>query len=240
MSFLEKIKSRFKKEQFNPTLLGLWVNPFYLVRKGLYNQVKDLGKKVQGNILDVGCGTKPYQHLFNAVSYTGLEIERTKENATDETVVLYDGKHFPFNDSFFDAVFTSQVFEHVFNPPDFLKEINRVLVNGGVLLMTVPFIWDEHEQPYDYGRYSSFGLKSILENNGFEIAEQRKSVTGYMAVMQLFISYWYKVLVVRAHLPFTFFTLLISPCTIMGAILGKILPKNHDLYVDNIVLAKKK
>ena len=51
--------------------------------------------------------------------------------------------------------------------------------------MTVPFVWDEHEQPYDYARYSSFGLKHILNENGFEVIEQRKSNNGIEVIFQL-------------------------------------------------------
>ena len=42
--------------------------------------------------------------------------------------------------------------------------------------MTIPFVWDEHEQPYDFARYSSFGIKSLLEKHGFHVQKQMKSV----------------------------------------------------------------
>ena len=74
----------------------------------------------------------------------------------------------------FDNVVCNQVLEHVFRPEVFLLEIHRVIKPGGNMLMSVPFIWDEHEQPWDYARYSSFGLKYLLENTGFEVIEQRK------------------------------------------------------------------
>ena len=50
------------------------------------------------------------------------------------------GRRFPISDGEFDAVLTSEVLEHVFNPDEFLSEINRVLRDGGVLLLTVPFV----------------------------------------------------------------------------------------------------
>ena len=81
-------------------------------------------------------------------------------------------------------VVANEVFEHVFNPLDFLGVIKRVLRPGGMLLMTVPFVWDEHEQPYDFARYSSFGIKSVLEKNGFEIIAQRKTVTNFGVIIQ--------------------------------------------------------
>ena len=106
--------------------------------------------------------------------------------------------------------------------------------------MTVPFVWDEHEQPYDYARYSSFGLNHILKENGFEIAEYRKSNNGLEVIFQLINAYIYKVTLTKS-VYFNMLTtlILIAPINILGLILSKILPENDDLYLDNIVLAKK-
>jgi len=66
---------------------------------------------MHGRILDVGCGSKPYQELFGATEYIGLEIEGSVSKDAD---YLYAGKVFPFNDEDFDSVFSSQTLEHVF------------------------------------------------------------------------------------------------------------------------------
>ncbi|SEH95577.1 type 11 methyltransferase [Bathymodiolus azoricus thioautotrophic gill symbiont] len=132
------------------------------------------------------------------------------------------------------------MFEHVFNPNEFLTEINRVTKTGGWLLMSVPFVWDEHEQPYDYARYSSFGLKHILLENGFEVVESRKSNDGLEVIFQLINDYIFKVTMTKniyINLLTTLF--LMAPINIIGLIVSKILPRNDDLYLDNIVLAKK-
>ena len=152
----------------------------------------------------------------------------------------YDGKTFPFKESEFDSVVTNQVLEHVFNPDEFLSEINRVLKTKGKLLLTVPFVWDEHEQPFDYARYSSFGLKSLLEKNGFEILDLRKSVNDYSVLAQLFNAYIYKITRRNIFIKNLALILILAPITISGIIISKILPNNNDLYLDNIVLAEKK
>src|SRR3546814_6951319 len=54
-----------------------------------------------------------------------------------------------------------------------------------MLLLTVPFVWDEHEQPYDYARYSTFGLKSLLERNGFNVLTQKKLLADSSILFQL-------------------------------------------------------
>jgi hypothetical protein len=116
----------------------------------------------------------------------------------------------------------------------------RTLRPGGQLLLTVPFVWDEHEQPYDYARYSSFGLASLLQRHGFAIVEQRKLMADFSLIFQLVNAYLYKL--VRPW-PVTaravFGALVMAPVTLLGLVLGALLPRNQDLFLDQIVLARK-
>jgi len=238
---LKKLKQIYINEQFNPNIIGLFINPFYFARKGLYQNVSSLVSNLNGKLLDVGCGTKPYKNICdNVTEYIGLEIDDEGNRQHKFADAFYDGKTIPFKDKLFDSILSNQVFEHVFNPNEFLKEINRVTKMEGVFLMTVPFVWDEHEQPYDYARYSSFGLKYILAENGFEIIEHRKSNNGLEVIFQLINDYLFKVTMTKSiYLNLLIALVLMAPVNIIGLILSKILPKNDDLYLDNIVLAKK-
>lgn len=236
---ISSLKKVIRKEQFEPGLIGLIVNPFYIARKGLLKGIKALGKNINGKTLDVGCGTKPYQKYFSASEYIGLEIDSTVHREVTKADFFYDGKTFPFNNNEFDSIVTNQVFEHVFNPDNFLSEINRVLKKDGLLLMTVPFVWDEHEQPFDFARYSSFGIKSLLERNGFIIIKQKKISPDFSVIVQLINAYIYKI-TIKIGLVRKLATLLIMfPLNVLGVITSKILPSNNDLYLDNIILAKK-
>ncbi len=137
---LEHIRAR---ERFHPGLFALFVNPFFLARRGLFVNVFPLGRYIRGKVLDVGCGEKPYERICNADQYIGLEIDTPENRKKKKADFFYDGNTFPFQGAEFDSVVTSQVFEHVFNPDQFLSEIYRVLKPGGMLLLTVPFVWDE-------------------------------------------------------------------------------------------------
>ncbi|MGA8831043.1 MAG: class I SAM-dependent methyltransferase, partial [Desulfomonilaceae bacterium] len=171
-----------------------------------------------------------------AKEYIGIEIEGRNKDADFH----YDGSIFPFGDEEFDSVVASQVLEHVFNPKEFLSEINRVLRPGGVFLITVPFVWDEHEQPYDYARYSSFGLSHLLQNQGFEVIESRKSMDDVRVIFQMINTYIYKKTVTNNNLLNLLLSLVfMAPFNILGEILAAVLPRNPDLYLDNIVLARK-
>jgi SAM-dependent methyltransferase len=132
------------------------------------------------------------------------------------------------------------VLEHVFTPDLFLEEIVRVLKPGGQLLLTVPFVWDEHEQPWDYARYTSFGLKSLLENNDLDVVEQYKLNADIRVLFQLVNAYLYKVLWTRYPVVNLLACVAImAPFNILGALLYRLLPANPDLYLDQVVLARK-
>ncbi len=237
---LARLRARWWREQYEPTWVGLIVNPFYFARRGLLEELSVHFSSLTGDLLDVGCGCKPYRTLVPASRYVGLDIDNPFTRRVNMADVFYDGTTFPLTDQSFDSVLCSQVLEHVFTPDDFLREINRVLRPGGKLLLAVPFMWDEHEQPHDFGRYSSFGLRALLVRCGFEIVEQGKSVTDVGAIAQLASAWLFKVVQTRNKWVNLLTQIaLIMPFNVLGALLRFISPTNKDFYLDNIVLARK-
>lgn len=228
------------RQRFEPGLLGWLINPFYFARRGLARELRALLPRLDGDVLDVGCGRKPYRELTPATRYVGLDIDTPETRALAAADLFYDGGRFPVADASFDGVLCSQVLEHVFEPEPFLAEIRRVLRPGGRLVLAVPFVWDEHEQPRDFARYSSFGLRALLERNGFVVLEQRKSVDDARVLVQLAAGWLYKVTRSRHRALNALAQLgLIAPVTAIGGLVAALLPKNRDLYLDNVVLAKK-
>lgn len=233
-------KAYVLKQQYAPDFFGLWLNPFYHSRAGLRATIQQMAGQLNGRLLDIGCGRKPYRELFATREYIGLEIDSPENRANKQADFFYDGTTFPFPDDSFDSALCNQVLEHVFTPAQFLSEIHRVLKPHGLLLLTVPFVWDEHEQPWDYARYSSFGLKSLLENNGFEVIEHHKINADVRVLFQLLNAYLFKVLWTKSKVFNLMICIIImSPSNILGAILHKLLPANADLYLDQAVLVRK-
>lgn len=236
----EKLKYIIKKQDFSPGVLGFFINPFYFARKALADNIKKLSPEIRGRVLDVGCGNKPYQGMFMYTEYIGLEIESDENRKKKVADFFYDGKKFPFSDNEFDSLVVNQVLEHVFNPDEFLDEIRRVLKPNGKLLLTVPFVWDEHEQPYDYARYSSFGLKFLLEKHNFKILHQIKSLNNFRFFFQLLNAYFFKKVNLHSkYLNFIVISILTSIINLSGICLSIFFPSNNDLYLDNIVVAQK-
>ncbi len=237
------LKKIYRREQFYPSyLLGIWIHPAFIVRRGLINGVRELSSFCQeGKLLDVGCGSKPYEDLFTVDEYIGIDIEVSGHNHSSSKVdKFYDGKTIPFEDEYFDNAFSSEVFEHVFNIDELLREINRVLRQGGRLCFTCPFVWYEHEQPYDFARYTSFAVEHLLATNGFKLVKLEKSTSFVETIMQMLSIYVYlHVLPRNGYIKLVMTPLLVAPINILGKALGKILPNNENFYHNNIVVAEK-
>lgn len=227
-------------KDFAPSL----IHPFYIIRKSLLENVRKFSGSLSGRMMDFGCGSKPYKSLFKISEYVGVDYENEGHPHTNEEIdVFYDGKTLPFEDQYFDSVLCSEVLEHVFELDATLKEINRVMKSGSNILITCPFVWNEHEVPFDYARYSRFALKDILNRNGFEITHFAKSGNFMTTITQLKILYFFTAFGKRwsgfflSRWTFKFLFVLIPNLT--GLFLSKLFPLNDSLYLNNVLVAKK-
>jgi SAM-dependent methyltransferase len=238
---IDRLKQVYSREMFIPSFLGIFINPLYFLRHGLYKGVVLNKKYLKGRLLDFGCGNKPYKELFDVQDYVGLDIEVSGHGHQKEQIdVYYDGKTIPFEDNHFDSVFSSEVFEHIFNLEQVLSEVHRVMKPGGHLLVTVPFVFDEHEIPYDFARYTSFGIDYLLTKAGFEVFAMLKTTNYVETVFQMWNAYVYQfVLPSNTFLRMLMTPLFIAPVTIVGLLISKVLPENRNFYQNNVVVARK-
>lgn len=231
-------------KKFKPSLSS----PFYFIRNALYKKIKEYAPELRGKLLDFGCGSKPYESLFTNVShYTGLDYDSQGHSHLNEHIdVMYDGERIPFANDYFDSVFSSEVVEHIFNLEQIIPELNRVLRKGGTILITCPFVWNEHEVPVDYARYTQFALKHLLEKNGFKIVKQDKSGDFTMTICQMRMVYFNQHFIPAFPLlgKMKFFRTNVPP--LINPVLNTwfsiwhwLLPKRYDWYLNNIVLATK-
>ncbi len=235
-----KFLSFLKKQSFQPTPVSLLFHPFYFIRRDLYLNIRKQAVLLSGNLLDFGCGRKPYENLFTVDSYTGVDLENTGHNHQRSRVdVYYDGKTLPFKNEYFDSLFCSEVLEHVFNPDEMLAEIGRVLKKGSLALITTPFCWNEHEAPFDYARYSSFGMKELLEKNGFRVKSIHKSGHFTRVYFQLGALYFYEIFKKYGLGGKLIAQILITPINLIGSLISLFLPRNKSMYFNNIIIAEK-
>jgi SAM-dependent methyltransferase len=235
-----RIASYLRHQSFQPDVVSVLINPFYFLRRNLKNGIQHFSSQIGGKLLDFGCGRKPFENLFSVSQYIGLDIEQTgHDHSYSKVDVYYDGKHIPFPNETFDALFCSEVLEHVFNPNEVLPEIHRVLKKDALALITVPFCWNEHEIPFDYARYSSFGISDLLQKNGFKVLQLKKSGNFVQVLFQLWALYFFELFKKWGRAGYILSLLFIAPINIIGTILSPLFPVNHTLYFNNIVLAQK-
>jgi SAM-dependent methyltransferase len=238
---LQMLKERLKVESFSPSWLSVIISPVYIVRRGLYKGITSFAQRLEGDILDFGCGAKPYESLFTeANSYVGVDIKVSGHIHKDSKVdVFYDGITLPFPDNSFDCVVCFEVIEHVFNIDEVCAEFSRVLKPNGLFLGTLPFVWEEHEIPYDFARYTSYGIKDILSRNNFRVIDLLKSTTYVLTLGQLFINYVSQNVSPRSRVfGWIFRLLVIFPLNLLTLFADSILPKRYGLYCNNIVICK--
>jgi len=225
-------------EFLNPKL----TSPFYFARKGLFKAANIFSKFVNGGrLLDFGCGSKPYKSLLKADEYIGLDYENPGHPHDEEQIdIFYDGGKLPFKDAEFDYILCTEVFEHLFDLDDKLIEFNRVLKKNGLMFVTCPFVWNEHEIPYDYARYTSFALNDKFKKKGFEVVLYEKGGSFFETHTQIFFLYFSKKdRKYKTDQVGILKKIIIFFVNVFGKILNRLLPNNDSIYLSNIYVVKK-
>jgi SAM-dependent methyltransferase len=121
-----------------------------------------------GDILDIGCGNKPYLQYFTNQTgkYIGCDVVQSSLGTVD---VLCEATKIPLPNSEFDTVISTQVIEHVSEPQQMIHEAYRLLKPNGYLIISSNMYWPLHEEPYDFFRFTKHGFRHILETAGFEV-----------------------------------------------------------------------
>lgn len=153
----------------------------HFIKTDIENAVRTYAK---GKVLDIGCGNKPYSIFFknSTTDYIGCDIVQSSENCVD---YLCPANQLCFDDNLFDTVFSTQVMEHVADYPGMVSEAFRILKKGGFAIFTAPFSWELHEEPYDFFRFSKYGLRYIFEKSGFEVLQIKSNGGKWASLFQL-------------------------------------------------------
>jgi SAM-dependent methyltransferase len=142
----------------------------YAVHKLLEDAARRHLGALHGRVLDVGCGTSPYRELLPSdVEYVGVDRRRQAGSA-----LLAVADALPFADGTFDGVICTEMIEQSPRPWQLVAELARVLRRGGRLYLTAPFDWHFFDEPYDYFRFTTHGVRALLVDGGFEIERMDK------------------------------------------------------------------
>ncbi len=171
-------EERYLRERRNPSFR----DKSYLALADLKEFVQRIAPKMNGRLLDYGCGGAPYRDLFaNCPAYVRADMLQTPEI---DLVLAPDGStNEP--DSTYDAIFSAQVLEHVPDPCGYVRECGRILKTGGLVLLSTHGLFLEHKCPNDYYRWTSQGLEELFRVHGFEILDSVKLTAGTRGTIQM-------------------------------------------------------
>ena len=164
------------------------------LQRSIFNQSKSLSRENlyeflrealetnthQKTLLNIGSGGKISEMLsqYDFANSTSIDID---EDRKPDIVMNACALEFP--DNSFDIVCAMEVLEHIPTPQVALDEIYSVLKPSGELLMSTPFVFGIHDEPYDYYRYTKYGLEYLLKR--FEKVHVQERNTYFSTVVVL-------------------------------------------------------
>ena len=123
-----------------------------------------------GNKFRDAVGGTSYLSFTNTRGPAGSKISIPMMHKTDSGLRPYYLTHeftihdAPFDDNSFDCIFAVEVMEHLENPFLFKKEVKRMLKEEGLLVLTVPFMFHPHADPFDYWRPTRMALQHLFDD----------------------------------------------------------------------------
>lgn len=134
---------------------------------------KSFANIVKGPILEVGSrdygNTQNFRGLFAKEQYLGIDMQAGK--GVDQVLDLADD--FESIDSAlhgkrFKTIICMSVLEHCRDPFKMARNIQALMADDGILLVSVPFSWEIHGFPDDYWRFTPSGVRMLFQELDFE------------------------------------------------------------------------
>jgi SAM-dependent methyltransferase len=154
-----------------------------LVPRSLYNRLDPFEHSIElfvrsvateiapgQRVLDAGAGECRFKPLFEHAEYVSVDFAQG-DPAWNYSRLDAIGRleELPFPDGSFDHVVSIVVLEHTPQPARVIGEFARVLKRGGMVHLVVPHMWEEHQKPYDFFRFTSGGIRYLLQSAGIRI-----------------------------------------------------------------------
>ncbi len=172
---MKRIKNRWKQvgNDIGATPRYFQQSPSNLLqRDAIQSQIE---KYADGKMLDVGAGRSVYkQFIPKTVEYRSMDFQETQNEYEKNQKLDYigDAQNMPIADNHFETILCTEVLEHLPHPEKAAQEIIRVLKPGGHAIITVPFLGYYHNEPWDYYRFTSHGLRALFENDTIKIIHE--------------------------------------------------------------------
>ena len=135
--------------------------------------INEFRKNKYPKILFVGSGGELNDYVKNFSTYLySIDIDPSRK--PDQVIDLMDPNFCQnYRGEKVNLVCMFEILEHVKNPSSAIKNIYNLIEKDSVVLVSTPFIFNIHDAPNDYYRFTKYGLKEIFkEFSKVEIKEK--------------------------------------------------------------------
>lgn len=142
----------------------------WLANHKILRALEQVRHHAQGDLLDIGCGSKPFAHVLEGRirRYWGTDLTASPYLGGARLDAYATAEAQPFRDASFDTALGLSMITYLPEPLRFLREVRRVLKPGGMLLLECTQMVPLHDEPHDYFRYTRYGAAYLMEQAGFE------------------------------------------------------------------------
>lgn len=150
-----------------------------LLRREEYRALSSVS--IEGTILDIGGSSKSGYHELVGGTHEFIVANIDESYGVD---VVFDAEEpWPVSPTSVDGVLFMNVLEHLYKYDAAVIEAYAALKSGGMLVGSVPFMFNVHGSPNDYFRYTKSTLERLLADAGFSEIDVRELGTGGFSVM---------------------------------------------------------
>ena len=166
-----KLNARLKNmaERVLPRRILSWLDP---VQNLIESEIREASARLREGqtVLDAGAGEARHKKYFKRVRYVALDSGYGDDSWDYSNLdILADLESLPLHAESVDCILCMVVLEHTRNPRQVLLEFARVLKTDGTLVMVVPFLWEEHQIPHDFFRFTRYGVRSLFESSALRL-----------------------------------------------------------------------
>jgi SAM-dependent methyltransferase len=155
-------------------------DPWYFILSDLRQALDHVIGSANGVLLDYGCGASPYRPLFSVTEYKRADLP----GVADIDYVLVPGEPLKAAAGSFDTILSTQTLEHVTQPLAYLEDCHRLLRSGGRLVLSTHGCYPDHGAPWDFQRWTPYGMRRDLEGAKFKVENIWQITTGPRALFQ--------------------------------------------------------
>jgi SAM-dependent methyltransferase len=125
-----------------------------------------LGEALRGfspaRVLVIGSGAERARLRASLSHWPQIEVVCCDVDLAADVDFYCDAHEIPLQDGSVQGVMATAVLEHVLDPQQVVAEIRRVLVAGGIVCSSIPFMQQVHEGRYDFTRFTLSGHRRLF------------------------------------------------------------------------------